>query len=691
MAAKKAATVAQTQHQTEHDAHEPTSEHQAHRTRSSGRNGSPTSTVGRQNASQKHTLPQSTTFGALDPNAPPSFIPIRMWQQWIHARCREDPNSSTVFLDSLHAQAAATIAKKSDPNRRRRRHHRLTCIYHFKSTNNVARQMGRAKLFPTAALHKSYFRVQHAIHGASIHGNIDREDGGDDAEKCFVVPDMCEVVSIFSIPPISSPQLKGGSGGGGASFALLPDLSAIHEDVPLPGMGNHSEYGTLVGNTSVGTASDGGVFSLTQPATLMSRACTPNLDPFKRPDRTLMVHGEFADCSCSDRSTDDEGDLGSEIRADRAAKRKGVDDKLQTLRDRRRSKRSASRNSDGRSSEDDEARSDEERRAARLDARTLDRDMGEPLIADRAAVALRYWQDRFRKANVEARAHLNHRLAEREQHRAFVTNERTHLHLLASQAEGAAKQIALVRQARSTTPTDASVWAPVFDTVEGDRKYLSVAQEQFISFCEFCVGKQFPSDDHEMEFILELRQICLSDAVSKPSSASFLNRSQTPPISHSKRSSLRSGSQRPSLSDTRPPNRLLPPVTGVSRPPLPSMGEMPGRRLSKLPTTTTLPIADVEKSVFSVKVDESHPSQGRAKDVPTFDRFNESTAMQMFVKYGPMFVRTRGGVAVANHLREECKVSIKEFLTLFFGHEEDWGPFCPEMGALKKRLNQSTV
>ena len=685
-----------------------------------------------------------------------------------------------------------------------------------------------------------------------------------------------------------------------------------------------------------------GFFSLTQPAnvpitnySLRSRAATPNLEPFKQmakggprrggdlrtnatgDDSTAMVEAllsatggggasaasrggvggkgrgvanafDGADCSCTDRSTDDEADLGAAIEAERSALREQTAARMADARERRRARRRASAaanpfsaggGGDGCSSGGEHSDHshghltvEERRREERAEARKLARDAPEPLLSDKAERALQFWQDRFRKTTIEHCSALSRRLATREGHRAFVANERSHLHLVAQQAERGAREIALVRQTRSATPHGSSMWAPVFGAIEGDRRYMSDAQSQFIDFCEFCVARQFPSADDEMAFILDLRNACVVDASSKPSSAAFLDDTLAPTfrnigsaavgaggagvqrgsVHHSRRSmastpdpasfnsgvggaraqqrsSLTFGAPRPnsslatagrkesvartqsdanglsfypnsagagslherrSLLQSAPTSSSGAPlprhssvVGGGRLPPMHSSGGVVGggpnpfsaaavaaatsgkhssstfsngpsaaaaRRISRgmhgmgvgMPSSTSigggatattpatsgysgglgagggagggggiglydnLPIHP-SKSVFHARGgggggggadDVNSPSSGAnatsasaSVSAAAATRFSEAMAMELFQRYGPMFVRSRSAVAVANQLREECGVSARDFLGLFYAHEDDWGPFCPDMAVLKKRLNQSAV
>ena len=642
----------------------------------------------------------------VDPTAPAPFIPPRVFAQLIMRRCREaDPNSGASHAERMKAEQMKSQVVKG---KQRRRHHRIGCVHHRLSTNTLARSKARERTFPAKALNQSVLRLRHAIHGAPS-STVEVEDPSAEPESCFVLPDVSDVVGT------------GGAGG----------LDVTHRSMGTTMMGNESfmDSTIMMGDSHLGTtrsevcldedSSTTDVFAMTRPdiTSVLDRSKTPNLQPFLKEDN---INAE-AGCECTDRSsTDDDVPLRQQLRdAQKVFKKKiasGASSKTHV------SKASPANGEDP---------------------------PLEPLMAANASEALRKWTTGFNQTKVIAGVRLDSRLGTRESHRSFVCDERRHLHLVASAAESCGEEYYLSRQCRSTTPAEASMWAPVHSAIEGDRRYMALTQTKYGDFCNFCTTKRFPSDAEEMAFMDDLRQRCMKDGSSRPASRMYNDMStvplRSPPRSRAsspaapstggasggggdndRRSSSIVALDMPSHSintadqalgrlmtssmnttSTKPPKSLsMKPHKKRANTTTPEMSVMDehlhtdaatGRRSSRVTSVSltdnlktrasTAATASGGRSVFFPSTrDRSRDASWSIEAPKEVKALSEATALELLESHGETLLSTRRGLVVANQLREMCNLSAKDFFLLIQRHEADWGPYIPEVAHLRKKL-----
>ena len=447
-----------------------------------------------------------------------------------------------------------------------------------------------------------------------------------------------------------------------------PEISHIESSHPLdlttrtPPVGNESflDGASFIASDHNESLAEGvDVFSLTRPnmPSVLERSKTPNLEPFNVEEAANHIPM----CECTDRSsTDEEEPLREQIRnARRVLHKKG-----KPLR-------------------------------------------AEPRVADRAAESLFQWTAGFNQAKVAAGVRLESRLAKREEHREFVCNERRHLHLVATAAEKCGEEFYLSRQCRTTTPSGASMWAPVHSAIEGDRRYVSLAQGKYGEFANFCASKRFPQDNAEALFMEDLRQRCVEDASSRPASGMYGDVTRASATNHSRSTpDRRRGSVKPPsaivvleanandradialrriVSDASPSAELTADVQQAHRRP---------SRVTTVSLSETYRVGSSgnnapsgSRSVFLPSSrDRSSQASWRVEAPKAVRVLNEATATELLERHGATLLATRRGVAVANQLREMCELSPKDFFALVQSREAQWGPFIPEVAHLRKKL-----
>jgi hypothetical protein len=365
--------------------------------------------------------------------------------------------------------------------RRRVRHHRRSCKYHLFSTHRGFRQLSLQTTFPATAMRDSANLLVHAVHGASNgrsttavvdadwfvpmtigwweemsptqdsspsraelqdirlshRGPTDRDDAGTEAASpCSDAPLSVEATATTRGLPYPSGlvtsfalQAAGGAGGASVADATWTKPTAFLTETLASGIGAQDK---------------GGIAS--RPLTSMSQRCkTPDVSRFETRARPhAEVEGEYFDCSCSDRSTDDELEVLS------------------------------------------------------------DAFKGEPAVG--AASRLDCWTRGFAKVKVLTRSRLESRLQERRFERETVCNDRKHFGDLARDAESNGKEWRVNRQNRSSTPNRASVWHKHFTTLEQDVKRLNDALRLYVTVCDGCAKLNWPATSEDEVMALEIRQ-----------------------------------------------------------------------------------------------------------------------------------------------------------------------------------------
>ena len=177
----------------------------------------------------------------------------------------------------------------------------------------------------------------------------------------------------------------------------------------------------------------------------MSQRCkTPDVSLFQPHARPHTSQDEYHDCSCTDRSTDDElekvPDLYGPTEASAAA-------------------------------------------AERLDC----------------------WRRGFAKTKVLARSRLESRLCERRSERAALCEDRRHFSALTKDAESQGKEWRVNRQTNLTTPAGASMWHTHFDRMGQDAADLLAAREAYVALCDACASIRFPATAEDEALAEEVR------------------------------------------------------------------------------------------------------------------------------------------------------------------------------------------
>jgi hypothetical protein len=184
-----------------------------------------------------------------------------------------------------------------------------------------------------------------------------------------------------------------------------------------------------------------------RPASSMSTRCkTPDVTQFQRRPRPHAERGggEFRDCDCTDRSTDDE---------------------LDTVK---------------------EAFEGEDSQAAQA--------------------RLECWRRGFAKTKVLTRGRLEARLVERRVEREAVCDDRRHFGALVKEAELGGSEWRINRQSRCTTPSVSSMWHTHFTSMAKDGHVLLQARNEYVALCDACEAIRFPANADDEVIAEEIRQ-----------------------------------------------------------------------------------------------------------------------------------------------------------------------------------------
>ena len=352
---------------------------------------------------------QLIDFGVQLPTNPstgeePAYIPPKAWQSWIsrgmdERKLKEDRDASSAL------RRGAT---------RQRRHHRINCVYHPFSTNAEMRKLAIQTSFPSSLMQESKVRLLHAANG-SRNGEGHRFD----LQACFGRVDVLSRPSSHensaSSPSISALPLKVNTDSDLSQFDRCSPNSGSAQQARVP-----STQETFMTESRCHSA--------------IEKCRLPELDVFDLPRRPHSLSGEFVDCDCTPRLTDDEmGILG--------------------LRDNT---------------------STDKRNSSFLGS------------AARAEKRVELWHRDFIVSNVRARRALQSRVDEREERRSFVINEREHLNFVTSEAEKTGADYHISRSNRCTTPAKGSMWDQVMDAIGDDRRHIMKNLDNYIGFCDFC-------------------------------------------------------------------------------------------------------------------------------------------------------------------------------------------------------------
>ncbi|CUG61030.1 Hypothetical protein, putative [Bodo saltans] len=554
----------------------------------------------------------------------PSAIPLKAWQTWIPHRVESKREADDSRAQDLRNR------------RRQRRHHRLNCKYHPFSTNSEMRRLAIQSSFPRSALHKSIDRVQHAANGAS-NGEGERflVDG------CFAQVELAPLNSNGRSQSVTMNASQTNASGFGAGAARSIRRSTQDDGSHLSTL--RLVEGVQDGDLSIISASGidhsvGGASAfLTEADTSRPPAagrCTiPSLQLFDQPPRPHTAEGTFVDCDCTPRLTDDELDMFGIREAPDSPVDKGEG------------------KSDGTSP-----------RKKTSSEKTL---LGS---AARAEKRLDLWHRDFALVSVHAGSGLQSLLAEREENRAYVINEREHLNIVVHEAELSGADFRVSRRHRCTTPQRASMWTPVFEAIADDARHVVSNATAFASLIDFCEEHRFPAHPWEQAMLEEIREKCVGNASVRQSRTMTTSPTRNDKKTHRKSEGIsqRSGSV---ASEGRRPSsvNVSAPLAAVAHP------------------------NSTERSVFvALQRGKGGASPLPAKSGSKSNQHHENAldegfAMHLLEKYGPKLVQSKKGLEIANYVREQCGVSNKAFLAFLFSKETSWD-MCQDVHNLQKRL-----
>lgn len=418
-------------------------------------------------------LPTDTTRGEE-----PAQIPLKAWQSWIPRRADHGKDGRDGTSNETRHQ------------RRRRRHHRLNCKYHPFSTNAEMRRLAIQTTFPRRTLRDSLDRVQHAANGAP-NGQGQKFV----VESCFPAVEYVGPSASMLPPNIAGSPLAGSNGnsagfGAGAArqlrkSSISPNLQHQHggsfRDKPIAELQSTTQLPMLADGVQTDLNLAGSVSSGSRPSisplfmtettlerkSAMERVNIPSLAPFEKPPRPHSAEGEFLDCDCTPRLTDDEWGAGSET------------------------------GSAGGSPSPEASK----KRNVQLGS------------AARAEKRLELWHREFMVANVHARCALQSLLDERAEMRDFVLSEREHLNLVVHEAELSGADFHVSRRHRCTTPMKSSMWSPVYRFIGDDTRHVVDNVTQFCALLDRCEENSFPSEPWEKEMLEDVRKACIESAL----------------------------------------------------------------------------------------------------------------------------------------------------------------------------------
>ncbi len=602
--------------------------------------------------------------------------------------------------------------KKQKETRRRIRHHRLNCRFHLYSTNPEFRRMSLAVAFPSEVLRESYSRLQHSANGGKIVRNATEVPAETYFESPLLLPNGARQRTA------SSSFASMGRSTTNTVESLRTSTNASPSPLPSGGGGQDGSMRVQQSGIEGVPSGDQGVFNLTEASAFppMAQRCrTPALAPFTVPPRPHSVEGEFNDCDCTPRSTDDE------------------------------------------LSEDDEKNI---------------------LSADHAAKKLSRWHRQFELTTVRGLATLHSVLKEREEQRSVTCHHRTGLEQIAVNGEAAGAGWLISRQSVNTTEKHSSIWAPAFEIIGVHEKLVATNRDLYVAICDSAAADfNIPSEPIEVDVLLLLRDrfIRCSDArppakvspmrsrensrASTPATTSLSHPHQRPDTKHGHRPPSRSaqtptpsmgasksntgpdhssraaspsvegmGSKRPNpfrfvfgkeftlsdgvegtndnsfglsaiggktlLGSTNVSRSATPTLGGVSHPPAenplgrtPTPNSVSGVHFSR--PHSAIPIVDEDgqesgrgTSPFNAMTDSSHlpiPDDGNP--------LTEDFFLCLLERFGKHLVSFKNGVLFLNQLRERCHCGEKIFFSTIQRKAElgEWSPHH-ETNSLQKRL-----
>eukprot|EP00758_Cryptobia_borreli_P002010 Tbor_TRINITY_DN2706_c0_g1::TRINITY_DN2706_c0_g1_i1::g.15203::m.15203 len=418
-----------------------------------------------------------------------------------------------------------------------------------------------------------------------------------------------------------------------------------------------------------------------------SRMYTPDLTPFGKPTPAYYRTGSFYDCDCSDRSTSDDGTDDPNTNTENVHR---TSDNMK--RKKFHEKRSKKRSSEEHGSECVEAvssdcyysnNSDSNSSTGTVTSENHKEDEGDMGTLNSAPHStLKGLTDGFRAVKVQAARKLESKLTDREEQRSFACQERTHLHLVASQAEKTGHEYTLCRLSRTSTPTNASMWAPMFDAIHGDRQYMVNVQNRYADFIDYCTSVKFPSTQTEQNFIADLRDLCMADTAQRPGSQALKSATANMSVLNDLRTvTLSKG------------NRALSPVLYTTK----------GGHMSTRTCEESVSIdGSNDKSLFNIKNKAMGSNnllyakgtyrlrgviKAKSKEPEVFQR---KVAVSLLLIHGGVLMKSRNGTLVADKFRQICGINTKDFIDLISCHEHQWGPYSYDVKQLIKNLMFST-
>ena len=404
---------------------------------------------------------------------------------------------------------------------------------------------------------------------------------------------------------------------------------ASHLGVPAGGVTNSS----ISSPARTPVPDSGGLtpdtFFLTETATMGERCQTPSLARYQRPPRPHSKPGEYNDCDCTDRSTDD--DISDDEEWNRKLKKLPPKEAEHLERERMKSS------------------------------------------SLRAGRKLSLWQRRFRLATVRGLSSLNSLLEEREEHRQFACTDRTHLDKMTHDAEEVGADWLISRRQRSTTPHHASVWQPIFQSIGDYETHVARVRDIYVTLCDKAAIEYGLLSQHiEIEMFEAIRKRCMQCA-ELPDPIESRSRSSTPMSRPASRAATPAAAGTPAFA-SRPVSRQS---NTTARDPLNSTNR--SQQSQSRPASSTSFKRSRRPTDNVPRPDDSFPL--------TADFF-----FALFEEYGHHLVAFKQGVLFTNYLRESCGVGVKEWFQVIQRHTQegqaDWTP-CHEAQLLYKRLMSS--
>jgi hypothetical protein len=638
---------------------------------------------------QGQTIAQLTDLGITVPKSDlrlgsePTQIPMKAWAAWMKTHSTQ-PQQQSPEKDKSPQGEGRSPTKKG--RRHRRRHHRINCKFHPFSTNPDMKRLIAQVTFPQQEVRKSAVRLQLAVNGApngysehTVH-----------VEEYFPRPVLCPPRrgSAFGTGISSNGSFTlSRSGPKSVGFAVAEEVSSEpsspdEESISFVSASEHSrvldsqtthQHRPNSRQRQSGTSD---TFVLTQSVADGEHSVTStsqahlDLAPFMRPPRPHSVAGTYVDCDCTDRSTDDENPcfgLGRPpITSSKTHGRKEDPEKGE---------------SDDEGKKDDKGADGTEKKKKKKKSA----DSSSNLLmgsATRADQRLALWRRDFEMTSVHAQSCLSSILAEREELRRFILEDRQHLDLVTSEAEIAAEEFRVARHHRCTTPSRGSMWAPVFAAIGDGSRRVAGLVAAFSDLLEQCREVQFPCTSWEVQLLEGIRERCIKAAEAHISPAR--SRSSTPP-----------GGRRTPSASSRPQSQLSTSSASTAKQRL----APPGRQHGSKSVVGSAAAASSSSSTSSVFLKNSSavsanspvaasgaPASSGLTEQEQFQSlaFSSSLFFEIMDQHGAKLLRHSEGTLVSETLRKMCFVPSKAFATYLYAKESSWTGMCQAAKQLLK-------